>query len=105
MSPRERGPDPDYEDEDDIHRLAGLIERLAGGYREAPKVEGWQKWLIGICSALVPLCVVGGVVMYGKMSAMESKQESTKEELNRLRDQQERMQARIEVLITEVRQK
>lgn len=101
MSPREREP-LDYEDDDQLHKLAGLVERLSG-YRESPKLDPWIKFVMGACAILVPAAVIGGVTMFAKLSVVEANQVSTAQELSRLRDQQEKTQGRIDTLISEVR--
>jgi hypothetical protein len=55
--------DPDYPDEE-YRRYPPIV------YNEA---NSWQKWLVGIVGVLTAFGVVGGVAMYGKISAIEAR--------------------------------
>lgn len=85
MSPRERGPD-DFDEDDDIHRLAGIIERLISrpGYQEVSSEKVLLKWLMGLIASLLVVAIVGGVTLYGKVSAIEANQQNQQRQLDQL---------------------
>ncbi len=83
----ERGP-KDYYEESGYERGVRDGAKL-GGYHEAPKNlnggnSSWQKWMVGLCGTLVTAGVIGIVVMYGKLSAVEANQVSQQKQLDNL---------------------
>ena len=68
-----RGPDPDAAEDDDIRRLASIIERLAqrppdNGYREAPKDSSIKGIIVG-CTVAVIGSAVGLSYQFAAMRA------------------------------------
>lgn len=86
MSPRERGPDDFDHEDDDIHRLAGIIERLAirPTYNEGGPEKSLLKWLTGLAASLLVVSVVGLIGMYGKLSAIEANQNNQQRQIDQL---------------------
>lgn len=80
MESRERGPDPDarLDEDDDIRRLASIIERLAqrppsNDYNEAPKPEGNLKAVvIGCTVTIVSAGIIGVIVLSNNFSALRA---------------------------------
>lgn len=73
-------PPVDYErDDDDIRRLAGIIERLAqrppdNGYREAPKPRenGLKGIIIGCTITIVSAGIIGAVMLSNQFAALRA---------------------------------
>jgi hypothetical protein len=82
MSPRERGPE-DYED-DDLHRLAGILERRmsrGGSYHESDKST--KTVVIGVGVTLLAAFVLGGWTLSTNFAALEAKVTAWKESTDR----------------------
>jgi hypothetical protein len=82
---KERGPDPDAPllGDEDIVRLAIKY----GGHRSYNNGDGsssWQKWMVTLCGGLALSGVIGGIAMYGKLSAIEANQVSQQRQLDQL---------------------
>lgn len=82
---RERGPDPDTPllGDEDIDRIV----RMAIKYGRQPHYsngDSWNKWLITLCGGLALSGIVGAVLMYGKLSAIEANQISQQRQLDQL---------------------
>lgn len=82
---RERGPDPDAPllGDKDIDRIV----RMAIKYGRQPHYsngDSWNKWLITLCGGLALSGIVGAVLMYGKLSAIEANQISQQRQLDQL---------------------
>jgi hypothetical protein len=80
----------DYETHDEeTDRLVRIIARVVAGksievgYREANK-NGWEKWMLALAGGLALMGVGGGVMMYGKLSAIEANQISQQRQLDSL---------------------
>lgn len=86
MSPRERGPDDYDHDDDDVRRLAGLIERLVSRptYQEGGGEKQLLKWLTALAASLLVVSIVGLVGMYGKLSAIEANQTNQQRQIDQL---------------------
>jgi hypothetical protein len=89
----ERGP-RDYSPWDDERRvLVNIIrkqtERGGGGnYTEGGNGEkGLLKWLLGIAASLLVVSVVGGISMYGRLSAIEANQSAQAAQQSRMQNQ------------------
>lgn len=73
-----RGPDPDYTpQDDDIRRLASIVERLAqrppdNGYHEGPKDSNTNAVIIGCTITLLCALVIGAVVFSNEFSAFKA---------------------------------
>jgi len=82
MSRPERGPDPDVDirdlrEDDDIRRLASLIERLVqrqpdNGYHEGPKDSNTKAVVIGCTVTLLCAFVIGAIVFSNEFSAFKA---------------------------------
>lgn len=85
MSPREHGSN-DFDDEDDIRVLCGLIKQLVSRptYQEASSERALLKWLMGLIASLLIVAIVGGVTLYGKVSAIEANQMSQQRQLDQV---------------------
>lgn len=89
----ERGP-RDYPAWDDERRiLINIIrkqtDRSGGGnYIEGGNGEkGLLKWLLGIAASLLVVSVVGGISMYGRLSAIEANQSAQAQQATRMQGQ------------------
>lgn len=85
-----RGPDPDYVHERDLKSLiyeAAKAGAQFGGYHEAPRngSNAWQRWMLSLCGGLALAGSVGGVLMFGKLSAIEVNQVNQSEKIQELR--------------------
>lgn len=87
MGRPERGPDPDadiYED-DDIRRLAGILERLAnrphysnGGGDDSSDIK---KWIAGVGAALAASGIIAGWTVSNQVAAQSVKIENLMEQV------------------------
>lgn len=74
------GPPRDYaeDEDDDIRRLAGIIERLAqrppdNGYHEGPKPDSSLKTIIITCTAsILTAGVIGGIILSNEFAALRA---------------------------------
>lgn len=80
----------DYDTHDEeIHRLVRIIAQvvagksIAVGYHNGSK-NGWEKWMLALAGGLALMGVGGGVMMYGKLSAIEANQGSQQRQLDSL---------------------
>lgn len=85
-----RGPDPDYpEQDDDIRRLAHLIERLASRPPSPPMRNGdddgdgrdLKKWLAGVAAVLAVGFIVGGWTISNQVAAQSVKIDNLTEQM------------------------
>jgi hypothetical protein len=90
MQDPERGP-RDYPPWDDERRiLINIIRRQTekaggGNYTEGSGGDKTLlKWLLGLSATLVAVSIVGGVSLYGKVSAIEANQVSQQRQLDQL---------------------
>lgn len=86
MSDPERGP-ADYDAFADERRFyQALLRERNGGSRNNGDggSTAWQKWLVTLCGGLALMGVGGGIVMYGKLSAIEANQVSQQRQLDQL---------------------
>lgn len=73
-----RGPDPDYDpQDDDIRRLAGIIERLAqrppdNGYHEAPKESGLKAIIVGCTITLLSTMIIAAFMLTNEFAAFKA---------------------------------
>jgi len=77
MARPDRGPDPDADvrEDDDIRRLAGIIERLAqrpGGYNEAPKESGLKAVVIGCTITLLSTMIIAAFMLTNEFAAFKA---------------------------------
>ncbi len=85
----ERGPQ-DYAPWDDERRiLINIIrkqtERGGGGnYVENGGGNGWNKWMLTLFGGLTLAGIIGGVAMFGKLSAIEANQTNQQRQLDSL---------------------
>lgn len=76
--------------DDDIHRLAGIIERLIdnSGYREAPQDNGLKSIVIGCTITILSAGIIGALVFVNEFSAFRGQvsewQKSTDRRLEQL---------------------
>lgn len=91
---RTRGPSPD-DPEEQLNDLVDRVTRMATdaaaratvniqGYREAGD-SSWQKWVLTICGGLALTGIIGGVVMYGTLSAYGQRLSNIEEQLKDLK--------------------
>lgn len=88
----DRGPVDFPDPQTDRERLEDLIRKtvrasvsISGGYHEGGNgTESWQKWILLILASLVVASVVGGVTMYGQLSALTAKVESLQVQVDRV---------------------
>lgn len=73
----------DYEDEDDIRRLAGLIERLAQRPSYQESSMRFEKWILGVLGLLAVSTIGGGIAVYGRFTSLETKVEEWKGSVQR----------------------
>jgi hypothetical protein len=79
---RERGPDPDADlrddrDDDDIRRLASIIERLVqrqpdNGYHEGPKESGLKAIVIGCTITLLSAMIIAAFMLTNEFAAFKA---------------------------------
>lgn len=82
----------DYDDREEVdERLARIVSRVVAaadvGVRYTEGGNGEKtllKWLLGLSATLVAVSVVGGVALYGKVSAIEANQASQQRQLDTL---------------------
>ena len=73
-----RGPDPDYTpQDDDIRRLAGIIERLSqrqpdNGYHEGPKESGLKAIVIGCTVTLLSAMIIAAFMLTNEFAAFKA---------------------------------
>jgi hypothetical protein len=78
MARPDRGPDPDYpQQDDDIRRLAGIIERLAqrqpdNGYHESRKDSGLKAIIIGCTITILSAGIIGAIVFSNEFAAFRA---------------------------------
>jgi len=87
MENRGQRMDPDYNPQEDIEdRLARIVAKSVRGVQVEYNEGGGQdnKWILGILASLVVSAVIGGVVMYGQVSAMRQELQSLHEQVNRV---------------------
>lgn len=79
-----RGPDPDYEDDQDIRRLASIIERLAQrpSGNHYSNGNGMSKGIASALWTLVVTGIIGVIVMYGRLAAIEANQVNQQRQLD-----------------------
>jgi hypothetical protein len=74
--------DPDFnprQDEDEkslkdlIRQTLRASVEIQGGYHEGGAGDPVLKWILGILATLVASSVIGGVLMFGRLSALEAK--------------------------------
>lgn len=90
MAEQERLRDYDGSD-DDMRLLMRIIAHAVNkkdihiGYNEGGNGEKTLlKWLLGLSASLVVVSIVGGVTLYGKVSAIEANQVSQQRQLDQL---------------------
>jgi len=86
-----RGPDPDCDaqGDEDMRTLIKAFVDMARyakrpNYSNGDGNNAWQKWLVTLCGGLALMGVGGGIVMYGKLSAIEANQVSQQRQLDQL---------------------
>lgn len=73
-----RGPDPGYDpQDDDIRRLAGIIERLAqrppdNSYHEGPKESGLKAIVIGCTVTLLSAMIIAAFMLTNEFAAFKA---------------------------------
>jgi hypothetical protein len=82
MGRPERGPDPDADirdarDDDDIRRLASIIERLVqrqpdNGYHEGPKESGLKAIVIGCTITLLSAMIIAAFMLTNEFAAFKA---------------------------------
>lgn len=96
----------DYDDRDEIdERLARIVSRVVRDadvgvkYTEGGNGEkALLKWLLGLSATLVAVSVVGGVALYGKVSAIEANQNNQAQQSNRMQSQIDQFTATVQQL-------
>jgi hypothetical protein len=85
MGSPDRGP-ADYDAFADERRFYQRLLREGTGSRNNGDggSNTWQKWLVTLCGGLALMGVGGGIVMYGKLSAIEANQVSQQRQLDQL---------------------
>lgn len=81
------GPVPDYPllGDEDIDRLVRIAVRLGNrSYNNGDGSNTWTKWLVTLCGGLALMGIGGGVMMYGRLTAIEAKIESLQGQLTLL---------------------
>ena len=58
-----------------------------GNYTEGGGERGILKWLLGIAASLLVVSVVGGISMYGRLSAIEANQSAQAQQQSRMQNQ------------------
>lgn len=84
-SEKEHGPAPDYPllGDEDIDRIV----RMAIKYGRQPHFtngDSWNKWMVTLCGGLALAGIVGGVLMFGKLSAIEANQINQQHQLDQM---------------------
>jgi hypothetical protein len=81
--------DPDYNPSDkEIQDVARLLARSAasiGSVHYNAGGNGFQKWALGLMGALSVAAVIGGIAMYGRLTAIEISVQDLKAEVADLR--------------------
>jgi hypothetical protein len=79
MGRPDRGPDPDADirEDDDIRRLAGIIERLSqrqpdNGYHEGPKESGLKAIVIGCTITLLSTMIIAAFMLTNEFAAFKA---------------------------------
>lgn len=91
-----RGPDPDYPpQDDDIRRLAGIIERLAqrqpdNSYHEGPKDSGLKAIVITCTASILTAGILGGIILSNEFAALRAQVTEWQKATDRRLDQLER---------------
>lgn len=86
-------PPKDYADnEQDLHNLIFEAVRVGaqhGGYHEAPKngSNAWQRWMLTLCGGLALAGVIGGIAMFGQLSAIQANQANQSDKIQDLRSE------------------
>jgi hypothetical protein len=85
---KDRGPDPDAPllGDEDIDRIVRLAIKYGGhrSYNNGDSGNSWTKWMVTLCGGLALMGIGGGIVMYGKLSAIEANQVSQQRQLDQL---------------------
>jgi hypothetical protein len=92
----DRGPRDYPEDEDDVSRLMRIASREAA--RAAVEIKyysegggggdkSWKNWMMTLCGGLALSGIAGGVLMYGKLSAIETSQINQADQIRDLRQE------------------
>lgn len=99
----DRGPDPDWDrEDDDIRRLAGIMERLANrpnqinGDGEDSGNRRLLAWILTVTSLLAVGGITGGIVMYGEVASLRATVTQWQISSDRRQDQTERRLDRLE---------
>lgn len=88
MSEEPKVRDYDSSDED-LRILMRIIASSIGkkdvqiGYSESGE-RGMLKWVLGLMATLTSAFIIGGIVLYGKVSAIEANQVSQQRQLDQL---------------------
>ena len=83
----------DYADnEQDLRNLlfeAVKVGAQHGGYHEAPKngSNAWQRWMLTLCGGLALAGVIGGIAMFGQLSAIQANQANQSDKIQDLRSE------------------
>jgi hypothetical protein len=96
----------DYDERDEIdERLARIVSRVVRNaeigvnYSEGGNGEkALLKWLLGLSATLIVVSVVGGVTLYGKVSAIEANQANQAQQANRMQSQVDQLTATVQQL-------
>lgn len=106
MGPRDRGPDPDIDsrEDEDIRRLASIMERLANRSNNYNNGDGDDEggnrrllaWILTVTSLLAVGGIAGGIVMYGEVASLRATVTQWQIANDRRMDQTERRLDRLE---------
>lgn len=104
MGSRDRGPDDYDTEDDDIRRLASIMERLVNrtnNYNNGDGDSGGSSrrllaWILTVTSLLAVGGITGGVVMYGEVSSLKASVTQWQIANDRRMDQTERRLDRLE---------
>lgn len=95
----------DYDDRDEIdERLARIVSRVVRDadvgikYTEGNGEKALLKWLLALSATLVAVSVVGGVTLYGKVSAIEANQNNQAQQNNRMQSQIDQLTSTVQQL-------
>jgi hypothetical protein len=90
MSQRE-GPKDYAEDEEDLRNLVRLAVRAGGQhYHEGNGEKRLLTWLLVVTGSLTVSAIIGGVAIYGKVSAIETGMNAHEQRIDRLERANER---------------
>lgn len=64
-----------------------LIIALAAALRPSKSDSSWQRWMLGLCGGLAFAGCIGGVAMYGQLSAIKASQEAQTDSYSRMQNQ------------------